>query len=356
MRMLRDGRCGFVLVELIAVVLLLVVLGGVMVVSAQFSRRDARLSNCVSNLKQHAIGVENYAGSNSDKLPNGPLVPAGTGPAAQRVLGKPGAVSRLYAGPVGEISGDVTVDGWNWADPVINVLSPASEDTLNANTYANMQTHNAYWHIMGDYMVEGEGVESLQDIFVSPADEAGAVGMRAVRDARKRVGESPLPNDGVTGLALTQLPSYRYTVASMTRAEIYEWTKEGKPTGVPDEVYSDRDAVADNVLRVSKADVRYPAQKVSFYLWPACHDPHRELWFEDGAEISVAMHDGSARSLVASRDAIPYTEDPWKRFEGAGAYYRVSVERVGANKLVRDGEYSAFFWITNGGIKGRDLK
>lgn len=363
MRMLRDGRCGFVLVELVAVVLLLVVLGTVMVVSAQLSRRDARLSNCVSNLKQHAIGMYGYAAGNGDTMPNGPRVPRGLDAESYRFLGQPGAHARAYSGPSQSPLGDVIVNGWQWEDPIINVLSPASDETLNANTYANLQTHNAYWHVLGEYMVEGEGFEALQDVFLSPADEEGAAAMGVVGEAATAAGGGALANDGVTGIALARLPSYRYTVGSMTRARIYQWSKDGAALGDPRETYNTLDQIASNVRAVPMADVHYPSEKVAFYLWPACHDEGKELWFEEGAEVTVGVIDGSARSVVPSDGAIGYSTDAEQRYRGAGPYYQVRIERNGANALTTEvegnevtGADPAYFWITNGGIRGRDLK
>ena len=64
---------GFTLIELLVVVSIIALLISILLPAVGQTRRQARISLCTSNMKQHGVGVGNYASQNNDTLPHAPL-------------------------------------------------------------------------------------------------------------------------------------------------------------------------------------------------------------------------------------------------------------------------------------------
>lgn len=69
---------GFTLIELLVVISIIALLIGILLPALGAARRTARNMQCLSNLRQHMIGIYAYANDHGDTLPNG-LVPVATG-------------------------------------------------------------------------------------------------------------------------------------------------------------------------------------------------------------------------------------------------------------------------------------
>ena len=75
---------GFTLIELLVVIAIIAVLASMLMPALQKARQQGQLSNCVSNLKQHGLGVGMYANDHDDYFPR-PAGPSGD-PRAYQLL------------------------------------------------------------------------------------------------------------------------------------------------------------------------------------------------------------------------------------------------------------------------------
>jgi prepilin-type N-terminal cleavage/methylation domain-containing protein len=67
----RRCRVGFTLIELLVVISLIALLIGILLPALAAARNSARISACLSNVHQLAIGVHTYAADNRDAIPRG---------------------------------------------------------------------------------------------------------------------------------------------------------------------------------------------------------------------------------------------------------------------------------------------
>ena len=363
-------RNGFTLIELLVVVSIIALLIGILLPSVGEVRRQARISLCTANMKQHGQAAANYSAGNKDDLPH---VPPSNGKGQN---GTRGGISRFFA------SVSLPVNGVTFEDPGIPTMNGVADpDTLkNSRYFSNAQAWNAYWVFLGEYMVEGTGTAIMQDVLVSPGDKdikeqwsqtrawvtARAVGNAGAANGWWRLG-GPEGQESIGSPQYAEfrplLGSYRYVPAAMTDARLYQFTSRGAPLLGAN--FSPRTVTmsgANNanfatlVRRNPASNVEFPSQKALFFLWNAAHNRNASMWCDPNVTSTVALADGSARAAVASREALAFEPDTSKRDENAGPYSQVYFNASGDavdGELV-SGRYT-WFYLTTGGIRGRDF-
>ncbi len=357
-RVLRATHHAFTLIELLVVVSIIALLISILLPAIGESRRQARISMCTSNMKQHGQGSVNFAAQNNDTLPHAPASDAVT-PMENLILGPRGSIALNFASELRPYNGFAFRGAG-----VPTFYSPNNQSVvLNYSEYfKNLQGWNGYFIWLSEYMVDGEGVQALNEVFTSPSDTASRRNSwprirRIMRNELQgrwwalNVSESAPMNNPVCG-------SYRYVAAAMTSHLIYSVDRQGNPLA-PDYIITDRGSGggpimstamrAKYVKRNPMASVEHPSQKVLFWMWYAWHNPDRLLWCEDSVVTSVALADGSARAVRPYQNGLPLlgVEDP-ARYENAGPILPVTF-------LPTSTTWPAHYFLTNGGIRGRDF-
>lgn len=368
--MTNRRRHGFTLIELLVVVSIITLLISILLPAVGAARTRARVSSCVQNMRQHGVGMANYAAANSDTLPNAPIAPPDDAPTPTH--GIPGRTARMCATETFPVNGFAfQSSGVPTYRPIIKFRD---EGLPNSSwKWTNMATsYNGYWIVMSQYMTDQEGIDALQDVFFSPSDTLG----KQVRDEKSRpwlqTQKGRWPGLGSTNLvnANFRTPSYRYVVAGVLTPAAMDVDNNGGPSGTPDFDLSVTEISQDNyidqkfysyVRRLPSATVDYPSQKVMFFMEGAHHNANRSDWFQTGAICPVSMADGSARETIPDRDAIDgggNGADPAvARKEKAGSWVRVVYV---VSDEGEDGEdvtvsYYCPYIVTRGGARGRDL-
>jgi prepilin-type N-terminal cleavage/methylation domain-containing protein len=360
----RTGR-GFTLIELLVVVSIITLLISILLPAVGAARTRARVSADVQNMKQHGIGMANYAAANGDTLPNAPIAPPDDKP--KPTAGVPGRTARMFG------TTEFPVNGFAFQSNGVPTWSPPLDfgnDAMlnNSSSWSHMaMCYNGYFVVMSQYMTDKEGIDALQDVFYSPADTRG----KQIRDTMSR----PFlqGNKGAwPGLSSARMeenfrtPSYRYVPAGVVSPAVMDVTLRGDPSGSDLDLTSNsRDISGENyrengfysyVKRNPSASVDYPSQKVMYFLEEALHNPNRLSWFEPGAICPVAMADGSARETVPDRDAIDGRNEAAVA-ERAGSWETVRYKYTpgaGSQPPVEVSYYMPYV-VTRGGIRGRDL-
>jgi prepilin-type N-terminal cleavage/methylation domain-containing protein len=360
------GKRGFTLVELLVVVSIIALLISILLPTVGEVRRQARISLCVANMKQHGQGVSNFAAANNDSLPH---VPKNNGKGIN-----------ANAGPIPYCFGNTNlpVNGVTFPSPgPITAISVADESTvLNGSEFiANgpLQAWNGYWIYLSEYMLDQSGSDVFDPVFTSPSD-TGSRGTwpkirRMISTSAQGGGANngwfqlpapPPPNDHppppkVNGVSMIN-GSYRYVIAALTDYRIYSFKSNSVPliNGIPNPIWALNFGTGPGgenfnkyVKRNPQSVIDYPSQKVLFYMWNAWHNPNREAWFEQDAICPVALADGSARATVPYRDGLAFRSG---NIENSGPMFAVYFTGVGTENV-----YVTHYMLTTGGLKGRDL-
>ncbi|MDX2114990.1 MAG: prepilin-type N-terminal cleavage/methylation domain-containing protein [Planctomycetota bacterium] len=342
----RRSLKGFTLIELLVVISIIALLISLLLPALGQARRNARISRCTANQKQHAQAAANYSSQNSDRMPHGP---EGNG---NDVIGPRGRPAKFMA-----IKNQFETNGW--AFPIAGGNSNSSgldvfrrinpEGGFFPDLFASSM-HDFYLVTLGPYMVEGEGMAMLQDVFLSPSQTNRIDTWQRWRDLVKKDGgalrnpEESRDDRTEAGRAM-YVGSYRYSISGLTNPMCYSFGPDGRRLPAVSEVYIPQVTQGSFPLQyvdyVKSADMSSPDKKVLFFLFDAVHDRDADFWLEPGATCTVATGDGGARVVK------PYTEAPSSPSEHAGPAY---------NLITESGEsWPAHFYINWGGIRGRDL-
>ncbi len=357
----RRGQ-GFTLVELLVVITIITLLISILLPAVGTARRQARVSRCVANMKQHAQGIANYASQNKDTILNSPISNASS-PAEAASVGARGNVAFRF--------GNQYIPTANWiVTPPIQSFYTTNGLAGNAAVLSDLNTDQswggagngadittAYMLPMAEYMVEGEGTAILQDVFASPSDKKLFEDWKKLKDGIRTgsqgtaAGAYPRPSGSwISGLKCS---SYRYATTNIFNPKAFGYiddnancstlmTASDQPPFNPTNPQGAIRYVRQNPM----AEVRHPTKKVAFFLWDALHNPEvGKAWFESGSIIPVAMFDGSARQTIPYRDGAASS-----RCELSGPFYNIYWTAEGAGVL-----QPGHFWVNIGGIWGRDL-
>ncbi len=346
-------RQGFTLIELLVVVSIIALLISILLPAVGEVRRKARLSNCNNNMKQHAVGAANYSSQNKDRLPHAPQSPGGQ---LSQILGPAGTPGRKIAMQFFE------TNGWKFGTNIAGGY--ASFNTLQSGGRPNgCQDHDVYgqnviagdicdstlWDfyipVLGPYMVGGEGMEMLQEVFYSPADtrikRTWAIWRQTVEDNNgllENIDSSSYQDEDTVDVG-----SYRYNLSALVSPSLFAIDNRGQFVNQSDLANPSVSIDASFIKYNPSSAVSYPDRKAMFHLFLTYHD--KDLAFWPGSSqvpnptIPTAFADGSARVIRIASDAL-----------GAGG-----VEMSGPVPNIPLGG-SWPFYATRGGVKGRDVR
>lgn len=347
-RKTRNG--GFTLIELLVVVSIIALLISLLLPALGTARRAARVSKCVANEKQHSQAAANYASANKDRLPHGPEGPGRAGlPDGQRdprgTRGKPALRMAMKSWPT---------NGWGFPGSAENEgldtfknINPQGRSGSGGGFSADIHAasmYDFYLVTLGPYIVEGEGPAMLQDIFICPSHTTRFETWTRWRDLIKSNQGQLLNPTQDQRMWTIAVGSYRYNISPMVAQSTLTYRADGTQSSGNKDVYIPALSGPwpyEYLTWNNSADISSPDRKVLFYLWEASHDRNVFFWLEPGATCTVAVADGSARSIKPYTDGLPADE-----VEGSGPLYVL---------VSGSARWPAHFYINWGGIRGRDI-
>ncbi len=369
-------KSGFTLIELAFVTAAFGLASIAALGPVEDTRRQARVSACTSNMSQHAQGMANFASANDQSLPNAPLSPGGD---LTTTYGPRGIPAFRFA------TTDRPYNGFAFGEQGIRTMGhPSGPPTFLTHTDRWMNSKQSlshlYWVAMSDYMVDGQGVDTMSGVFLSPSDRRSQTDwdtfINWVKNDRNGTFPAlPEPKDGTAPIAglEDQAPrgisrgSYLYPSSMYCTPEIWLHNpRNGTPTnprlyekwgrfdGAGATVVTIED-YTEVVRRNRLSDCAHPSYKVTFFLERAVHEGRSSYWFGPGATTTLALCDGSARAIEPAATALAS-----KPRENAGPaltlHYKGS-DHPGQTPFTaaQEGGIELPFIATWGGLRGRDL-
>ena len=323
MNITSNRRRGFTLIELLVVISIITLLISLLLPAVGEARRQARISSCASNMKQHGQAFQNYIPQNKDRLPNGPE--GNNNP----IIGKRGRPASRMA-----IRNQFETNGWAWSGFGVPVVGAFQFYNGTSSELADTSIFQGYCITLGPYMVDGEGVDMLGDIMICPSNKIRYESTKRYKDAVRENG-GVLPGLTSSISMMSAMSSYRMSWDAVLTPALFDWNRDYAAVPILGQA-------PNKWQRFNKAsDTFFPANKVAFFLWFASHDKNSDFWLEPGSTCPVAMHDGSTRVTKPNTDGLRTDFD-----ENAGSAYLFAPTGP---------TYDAHYYATLGGLHGRDL-
>ncbi|MGD9692067.1 MAG: type II secretion system protein [Phycisphaerales bacterium] len=357
--MRANRRTGFTLIELLVVISIIALLIGILLPTLGAARTAAGYAACLANQKQLGVGLASALNNNKDKFPFVPVaqqLSAGT-------TGMPGRPANFFA------TSEVPLNGWAgeqapnkfptrgwWTFKNSTGPIRKNDGTLFDTTLPAMGLESFWFIAFGNYMVDTSGYSMLKEPFISPA-------ARYIRQKWDTYVEEN-PNEPHT--APLHFSSYWYSLSTHVHRKMFQYKQAGGEFfggggQVPNTFLGGPGGTSGNWGSYNSiSQVTFPAAKASFYEVLADHQRSTLPWCYAGAKTTVALLDGSARTVVPAADAAgKTTQQEMTNLVEVGSLEAGSAQGI-LGFTYEGGGFPAgsyqSFRITIGGLGGRDFR
>lgn len=342
MRSTARKNSGFTLIELLVVVSIIALLISLLLPALSGVRRKANEQSDLADMRQHAIGAASYSSSNRDRLFNAPPAPAGDTQISD-LLGPQGSPSQYIA-----FQDLFETNGWAFPQGMLTFLqfNPVEYDA----DFADAQLWDFYIPVLGEFMVEGEGMQMLQDVFLGASDRNGKTNWQEFQDdVREQQGRLPTVSGGGDDRSEEfRVGSYRYALPGMISPRCFNENESNDAYDSLREAFRGRNLFPQYITYNSAANVSFPDLKVMFYGFADLGNDVTWNTLAGGStlvgsaaeapsviRVATSSQDGSAKATERGDLVLPDAD------QNAGW-----IQDIG----------NLPFMLTHGGIKGRDLQ